>query len=788
MCLFLPLFLLISSQLVGFLYLFQIAIEINDDDVWTKSFRREEEYPMTIVLLRSIGNALPPRHQISQTLDNLNFTLTYEKSFPNVIKHWVLNRFVEKEVERQVVELLDQYRQNYTIIPFDLKEYSELKLDFDLFEPGGQLDYVHDIKYFRNDMDHKMFKQAIEVEKNLYVCNVNGARNKMIDIGLSMGATWILPWDGNCFITNYAFWYIQNQLAKEKGKYVVTPTHRVVGENSQILDSKYRREPSEEPMISFRKDAVGRFHPRLWYGRRDKVELLWRMNVSGPWDSWSNFSVWEQEKLLLPRLSSLTDSGGGNVSKVGWTYRLNSGNPHLEGSVNNSKRMLARTESVTLMFDKLDYRVVTELFGFSENSLLFYNESSLAEDRRLFKSKDPQISSLRAQLLQLADHSLSFGPWSVMDKPKSSCSLSNNCHDYYSWQPYVWILRGKEVKKTKYVWRDSVMLPATLFNGIASQRFDRTRLCYMQYNTTTLTLAYFMTGNMTYASHAAEAVRTWFIRNETRMNPHMQYARVYHWIANETESNDGIREMKDVYYFLDAVRILRQAGTLSDEDQLALHEWFTLYLFWLESSRKGRNEYTAPNNIGVYFDIQIVSVAAFVNDTKTMLWYLDRSVSRLKTQVNQSGAMPWELRRANCEHYQLVALQGWFTLARIGKIVGRNLWDAYPEIVDGMHLSALCRAAYYAIPFFRPREECPGNKRPENPRRWWPLWYEAQLNCPGLPTANGNGLSPLNSDSNGGEFLKPFKKPPPTSRFSMPSMFHPYDGIAPFWNLGLAGS
>jgi len=181
-------------------------------------------------------------------------------------------------------------------------------------------------------------------------------------------------------------------------------------------------------------------------------------------------------------------------------------------------------------------------------------------------------------------------------------------------------------------------------------------------------------------------------------------------------------------------------------------------------------------------------VAAFVNDTKTMLWYLDRSVSRLKTQVNQSGAMPWELRRANCEHYQLVALQGWFTLARIGKIVGRNLWDAYPEVVDGMHLSALCRAAYYAIPFFRPREECPGNKRPENPRRWWPLWYEAQLNCPGLPTANGNGLSPLNSDSNGGEFLKPFKKPPPTSRFSMPSMFHPYDGIAPFWNLGLAGS
>jgi len=787
MCLFLPLFLLISSQLVGFLYLFQIAIEINDDDVWTKSFRREEEYPMTIVLLRSIGNALPPRHQISQTLDNLNFTLTYEKSFPNVIKHWVLNRFVEKEVERQVVELLDQYRQNYTIIPFDLKEYSELKLDFDLFEPGGQLDYVHDIKYFRNDMDHKMFKQAIEVEKNLYVCNVNGARNKMIDIGLSMGATWILPWDGNCFITNYAFWYIQNQLAKEKGKYVVTPTHRVVGENSQILDSKYRREPSEEPMISFRKDAVGRFHPRLWYGRRDKVELLWRMNVSGPWDSWSNFSVWEQEKLLLPRLSSLTDSGGGNVSKVGWTYRLNSGNPHLEGSVNNSKRMLARTESVTLMFDKLDYRVVTELFGFSENSLLFYNESSLAEDRRLFKSKDPQISSLRALLLQLADHSLYLGPWSVMDKPKNNCASSKNCHDYFSRHPHIVSRVGKEGKKI-LVSQEWTIVPDAMLDGNSSHLFDRTRLCSMQYTTTTLALAYFVTRNMTYASRAAELVQTWFIRNETRMNPHMQYAQVEPGPKVKSKPPpQGIIEMKDVYYFLDAVRILRQAGTFSDEDQLALREWFRRYLLWLEASKQGKKEYLAMNSNGVYYDIQIITVAAFVNDTKTMLWYLDRSVSRLKTQVNQSGAMPWELRRANCEHYQLVALQGWFTLARIGKIVGRNFWDAYPEVVDGMHLSALCRAAYYAIPFFRPREECPGNKLSPNATRWWPLWYEAQLNCPGLSMANGSELSVVISESKGGKFLKPFKIAPPSSRFSMPSVFHPYDGIAPWWNLGLSG-
>jgi len=428
---------------------------------------------------------------------------------------------------------------------------------------------------------------------------VNGARNTMIDIGLTMGVTWILPWDGNCFVTDDAFLNLQKVLAKEKGKYFVTPAHRVVGENSQVLHPDYRPAPSEEPMISFRNDAVGRFHPLLWYGRRNKVEMLLRLKVPGIWDNAYKFAKWENEKYVPPLLSPLPDIGIGNVSQLGWSFRLNSGNPHLEVLGKQSKRQLARTESVTLMFERLDDKVVKKLFGFSESSLLFYNESSLAEDRRLFKSKDPQISSLRAQLLQLADHSLSFGPWSVMDKPKSSCSLSNNCHDYYSWQPYVWILRGKEVKKTKYVWRDSVMLPATLFNGIASQRFDRTRLCYMQYNTTTLTLAYFMTGNMTYASHAAEAVRTWFIRNETRMNPHMQYAQVEPGPKVKSKPPpQGIIEMKDVYYFLDAVRILRQAGTFSDEDQLALREWFRRYLLWLEASKQGKKEYLAMNSNG----------------------------------------------------------------------------------------------------------------------------------------------------------------------------------------------
>jgi hypothetical protein len=73
----------------------------------------------------------------------------------------------------------------------------------------------------------------------------------MIEIGRSMGATWILPWDGNNSMTQDSVKALIQKIAKETGKYFVSPTHRVIGSNAQILDTQYQRERSKEPMISF---------------------------------------------------------------------------------------------------------------------------------------------------------------------------------------------------------------------------------------------------------------------------------------------------------------------------------------------------------------------------------------------------------------------------------------------------------------------------------------------------------------------------------------------------------
>ena len=753
-------------KLLGLVDLFHADQEMTSDE-WLQSFipllqQKQQQQTTTFALIRAIGNALPPRHQNNQTIDNLRFTLQHENDFPGLIKHWVLNRLVDKAVQQEVVELLEQFGHNYTIIPFDLHEYSKLKLNFDIFQPQGLPDYVHHSNYVNKLGLTYLYQQANELEKNLYVCNVNGARNTMIDIGISLGVTWILPWDGNCFVPPKAFKKLSKQLAMENGKYSLTNTHRVVGDNSQILDPKYELEPSEEPMISFRNDALGRFHPMLWYGRRDKVELLWRMKVPGPWDNSYNFSMWENKMLKPPLRSPLSDVGNNTIPHVGWAFRLNSGNPHLEVVGKAQNRFSARIESVTQMLGNLDVMVATELYGFSSSKLLFFDEQTLSREQKLFQSNHPQIKYLKGELLKVSKRALSAGPWTVMEKPKESCGPEGDCHDYFS--PYP------ELSKVE-------------FHGNTSHLYDRTRLSSMQYNTTFLALAYFMTGKESYASHAADAIRTWFIHEETRMKPRLRFSRI---IGHGPKSNNGVIEMRDVYYMLDAFRIIQRSGALSESDQVGLRQWFEEYLRWLQDSFQGQSSYVATNNYGIFYDIQVISVAAFVNNTQLMLWYLDRSISRLKSQISDSGAMSFELNVETCEHNQLVALQGWFTLARLGRVVGRDLWEAYPTTVDGMTLSALCRAAYYAIPFFRVRKECSGNIRAERRKRWWPLWYEAKRNCPNLLTT-GVSVSLLeNSQWNDDKFLATFGTHPPSDHYSMPFLFHPYDAIAPFWSLGLA--
>jgi hypothetical protein len=76
--------------------------------------------PDTFVLYRMLGNDLPPRHEIGQTLANLRFMLDHEPELEACEKRWVVNRIVDPEQEAAIIALLEERGQSYLRIPFEL--------------------------------------------------------------------------------------------------------------------------------------------------------------------------------------------------------------------------------------------------------------------------------------------------------------------------------------------------------------------------------------------------------------------------------------------------------------------------------------------------------------------------------------------------------------------------------------------------------------------------------------------------------------------------------------------
>ncbi|MDM5331667.1 hypothetical protein [Neobacillus sp. CF12] len=295
----------------------------------------------TFVLYRIIGNDLYPRHQKGQTLRNLQFILENESELENCEKRWIVNRIFDKEVEQAIIEILKRYNQEFIHIPFLKEEYKNIELDTSFLPTPSYLESKEYINM--NQERRKRILTAIIRNKNKYVMNVNGARNTALRDGRTR-AKWILPWDGNCFVTQTAWLQICSDVSsKPHLKYFAVPMTRVL-DNTQLLADNFIPVPVEEPQLIFRMDAKEEFNEDFWYGRRDKVELLWRLGISGKWDNWKD-DFWDSNR--LPRSGE-----AGQYGFAGWVARMFSGMKSLEK--NSKQRNITRFEAIIKTTQYLD--------------------------------------------------------------------------------------------------------------------------------------------------------------------------------------------------------------------------------------------------------------------------------------------------------------------------------------------------------------------------------------------------------------------------------------------------
>jgi hypothetical protein len=295
---------------------------------------------------------------------------------------------------------------------------------------------------------------------------------------------------------------------------------------------------------------------------------------------------------------------------------------------------------------------------------VFLQDASMLAEIKAAAPGDVHKQEFVKAAISAADKAMREGPFSVMQK--GIVPPSGDKHDYMSQAPYFW----RDPTKTDglpYIRRDGEHNPE--IKSIT----DHDYMGRMGEDARALALAWYLTGNATYAERAALVLRTWFLDPATRMNPNLEFGQGIPGI--NTGRGIGLIETRFLIPAVDAAGLLAGSSAWSTADQEGMTTWYTQFLHWMRASDKGKAEDTAKNNHGTWYDLQVTDFALFIGDRQLALDTLDRvKTRRIAVQIEPDGREPLELVRTNAFSYSIGNLDGLMKLAWLGQKVGIDLW------------------------------------------------------------------------------------------------------------------
>jgi hypothetical protein len=319
------------------------------------------------------------------------------------------------------------------------------------------------------------------------------------------------------------------------------------------------------------------------------------------------------------------------------------------------------------------------------------DSQTLAASKSALAAGDATLRPALDRLLADADRGLQRKPSSVMDKIQ--IPPSGDKHDYISQAPYFW--RDTNSPGVKYINRDGERNPE------AEKNSDARNFATVCYDTHTLALAYYFSGDEKYAAKAAGFIRVWFLNPATRMNPNLNYGQ---GIPGGVEGRPaGLISTRGLAELVDAIGLIAGSKSWTTNDQQGMIAWAGDYFHWLTTSKIGLGEDAASNNHGTFYDVQAVSLALFLGKTdfarEKLLAAREKRIAR---QIEPDGKMPRELARTLSFNYSLFNLRAEIQLADLGHNVGVDLW--HYQTADGR---SILKAAEFMAQFADPDRAWP---------------------------------------------------------------------------------
>ena len=184
-----------------------------------------------------------------------------------------------------------------------------------------------------------------------------------------------------------------------------------------------------------------------------------------------------------------------------------------------------------------------------------------------------------------------------------------------------------------------------------------------------------------------------------------------------------------MYYFLDAIRLLKRSGSLEPVEFFQFKSWMREYYLWLQQGLKhgpfpgfdhpawiypgygsqgasGQEAQRSPDYHGILYDVQLAAIATFLNEFSTNSGVNQGSWDAFLHTVHLSRLRLMQYDRlkydpadpAYCLH-----LHGWEVLSRMARIAQINIWRGESALGDGLQkeFGALLKQAKSAITHLR---------------------------------------------------------------------------------------
>ncbi len=310
------------------------------------------------------------------------------------------------------------------------------------------------------------------------------------------------------------------------------------------------------------------------------------------------------------------------------------------------------------------------------------------------------------RILKLADDALQLKPPAITDH--RATNSAGGPHDFFSQADYAW---PNPTNKNG--------LPYVQYDGRTdTNNFEEHRMAmrHMKDAVAALAAAYAVTGDDKYVSKAAECLRVFFLDENTRMNPNLNYAQAV--LGKETGNAIGVIDTLHLAELPVAIRFLEKSPAFDSSVDAGMKKWFADYIHWMTTAPNGVKEMNAANNHSIAYFVQLASFAKFVDDQKT----LDLCGQRFKEvllprQMTNNGSFPLELKRTKPYGYSIFQADNVAILCVLLSTPQEDLWKY--QLPGGV---TPLKSAEFIYPYLADKQKWLADGRAKDILHWdnWP--------------------------------------------------------------------